>query len=578
MKIYTPKHDIQEADFIKNNDIPLAYIDTKDTTYEANVRLFDGFAADRKTLVRAYQKLSSNRTILFDENSKPVKKTSYRRVGNELLYEPTGAKEFTPETFSCTATIQKQIEYSPTDEYDIIVGAIEKDDGFSLCSKLISVFGDAYKKDVCPHNIKVNSGSMIKESLISAAGNSSDFIFVETEDGKNFSGLDIKTVLNKHINVWISSSQWAGEKKKDLPTTLKEEGRLNSFYVNTPRKKISKYIFDENYKLDILKDKEYKYSYPYEDIMLIEKENTGFIVVTPNEFLENCRENIKVIYDIMMHIYFRAYKKSRPAVSWITDEVVDYTAFSYMPLKLHHKQISLDNMLIQNGYDIRDKYRLIRIETTNPVVSFVGMTSDKTLLFRKTKKTDPVKDAGITSFLTTKNTVVLYEQEKIYLLSCRANIRGKSVNGKNYIIVSPIRDSDRAIYSEEEQELEVPDVKFIYYVCTRRGNAYTKNEFKLVEQSAYSMVEHGYRIAEVRFHPRYDTKMIDIRTPGGGLPSQEEDNFNLMDIGNIYGRPYRIGSTLIIRLPKKLEAHKNKIRKAVNQHISAGEYPVLIFE
>ena len=578
MKIYTSKHNIKGVDFIKNGDIPLAFIDTKDTVYKADVKLFDGFAKDEKIQIQPYQNLLSNRTILFDESFRPVQKISYRKIGNELFYEPQNAKEFTPETFTCTATIQKQIEYDSTDEYNIIVGTIEKNSQLELASQLISIFGNAYKRGECPPNIRINDGSVIRETFIAASEDNPDFIFVETSDGENFSNLDIKGMVNNHTNIWISSSEWNDEKDSPRPFSAKDEGQLNSFYIKSKRKRLSRHLFHEDERYDLLKDKEYIYSYPYEDVLLIERKDKGFVVITPDDFIKNCRENIKVIYDILAYIYFRSYKKSRSEFSWITDEPIDYSAYSCDTLKTYHKQISLDSMLLQNGYDIRDRYRLISIETTNSKVSFVGMTPEKSLLFRKNKKTDPDKNIGIMSFLTSKNTVVLYEQQKIYLLTSRADIKGHVSGGRNYIVIAPLRDSNRSIFSDEEQELEVPDVKFIYYVCTRRGNSFSKNEFKLVEQSSYSMIEHGYRIAEVRFLPNYDTKVIDIRTPGGGLPSKEKDDYNLIDIGNLYGRPYRIGSTLIIRLPKKMEQYKDKIRKAVNQHIVAGEYPILIFE
>lgn len=546
--------------------------------YEANIKLFEGFEAESKTPVRPYQNLLNNRTIVFDGNLKPVKELLYRRVGGAILYEPRNAKEFTPENFSCTATIQKQVKYDPTEEYDITVGIVEKNNHLELASNLISIFGDAYKRGTCPHNIKINSGSVLRETFIAAAEKSPDFIFVETSDGKNFNGLNVKEMIDRHINIWISSSEWNNGPPKTRPSYIKEEGYLNSFYLKTERKSLSSYFFDEGDKYNLLKEKEYTYSYPYEDVILIEKKDRGFIIVTPSDFIKNCRKNAKVIYDILTYIYFRAYKKSKPASSWITDEPVDYTAYSQMALKIYHMPISLDSMLVQNSYDIRDRYRLINVETTNSKVSFVGMTPEKNLLFRKNVTTDPVKNTDAVSYLTSKNTVILYKEEELYLLSSRAEITGRTTNGKNYIIVAPMRNSIRAIFSDEVKELEVPDINLVYYVCTRQGNAFSKNEFKLIEQSTYSMVEHGHRIAEVRFYPRYDMKIIDIRTPGGGLPSQEEDNFNLIDIGNLYGRPYRIGSTLIIRLPKKLETHKNKIRKAINQHIVAGEYPVLIFE
>ena len=52
----------------------------------------------------------------------------------------------------------------------------------------------------------------------------------------------------------------------------------------------------------------------------------------------------------------------------------------------------------------------------------------------------------------------------------------------------------------------------------------------------------------------------------------------MIDIGNIYGRPYRIGSTVIIKLPKALQQYEQLLLKELDKHIASGEIPTLIFE
>ena len=69
-----------------------------------------------------------------------------------------------------------------------------------------------------------------------------------------------------------------------------------------------------------------------------------------------------------------------------------------------------------------------------------------------------------------------------------------------------------------------------------------------------------------------------MRQRGGGLPETYKDNYNCFDIGNINGRPYRKGNTLIITLPKYLEQYKDIIMDTVKQYCIAEDYPILLFE
>jgi hypothetical protein len=69
-----------------------------------------------------------------------------------------------------------------------------------------------------------------------------------------------------------------------------------------------------------------------------------------------------------------------------------------------------------------------------------------------------------------------------------------------------------------------------------------------------------------------------MRLKGGGLPEDMPDNFNLLDIGHIYGRPYRQANTLIITLPKRYEQYKQEILDVINKYRVAEDYPILFFE
>ena len=51
-----------------------------------------------------------------------------------------------------------------------------------------------------------------------------------------------------------------------------------------------------------------------------------------------------------------------------------------------------------------------------------------------------------------------------------------------------------------------------------------------------------------------------------------------IDTGSLKGRPFRLGSTMIIKLPKRFEQYKSILESELQKHISSGDYPILIFE
>ena len=53
------------------------------------------------------------------------------------------------------------------------------------------------------------------------------------------------------------------------------------------------------------------------------------------------------------------------------------------------------------------------------------------------------------------------------------------------------------------------------------------------------------------------------------------DDFDMLDISNLYGRLIRRGTSLIIRLPKVYEKYDKYIRDAVNKYKNASTYIVL---
>ena len=72
--------------------------------------------------------------------------------------------------------------------------------------------------------------------------------------------------------------------------------------------------------------------------------------------------------------------------------------------------------------------------------------------------------------------------------------------------------------------------------------------------------------------------IIDMRQLGGGLVEDEPDDYNLMDIGHIDGRPYRPAGTIVFTLPIKYKPYEEYVLKAINKYISATDIPVIMYK
>ena len=69
-----------------------------------------------------------------------------------------------------------------------------------------------------------------------------------------------------------------------------------------------------------------------------------------------------------------------------------------------------------------------------------------------------------------------------------------------------------------------------------------------------------------------------MRQLGGGLSEDEEDNYELLDIGHMNGRPYRIGGALVLTMPTKYKPYEDLIQKAIDKYKVAEDYIAIIFK
>ena len=589
MKIQMPKHEIWETTYANINDIPLAYINVDDTKLSANVQIEEDFLNETSVPVRAYDEIADSDVLFFNSNKEIIKDVQLKRHGNKHVYEPKDMTEFTPMTFECNVLIKKNMTFKSNENYNIKVSVIEDSVELTYSTNMIKLFGDAYRRGIAPPNITVNNQSLRPESLISSSLLNNDFVFAHSPDGINIVNEDseviqelkIEELLNEHINVWLSVDSFGDmliERSADNKTITYNSPLLfnRNEYIQTADKI---HIFNTLSTHKEYKEVDYIYDFLSEAVLVLEKRNCGYLIITPSFLLNDLESNACLIYEVLMNVFLKAYYLSATTSSWITNEPVDYMAYSNKKLNIYHKDINLTKLLSNNDYEIGGQYSLLSVNISNENVKFKNIAPNGNMFFYKTGTKDPVKKDGEISYLTTKQTIINYKQENIYFLETKLNIDTVIIdNSTAYITVHPYCSSSYKIHTTDDQTFVLTDKDIQYYVCVKPSSPEIENIFTFIPMDKYSYDNDGYILAYVTLTAQKDTKIYDIRIMGGGLPISEPNNYNLIDIGNVYGRPYRIGSTMIIRLPKICQQYNDIITSEVNKHIASGDYPIIIYE
>lgn len=587
MKIHLSKHSIVEADRVKLNDIPLAYVDTADSKQVISVvkePVFSG--AYGESLLRAYAEFDSPNAYLFDGSGEIMRNLTLKRLGNRYVYEPQNMVEFTPLSFSYSALVKKNMAFKNNAQYNLNVAVYEEGADLAFSKKLIAVFGDAPRRGVCPANISVNNQDMTPESLINASFAGKDFIFIQSADGvhvkqgKSTSVLDVNALMDMNVNVWLSVESFNGvmETKVNNVYTLASPRLYSASQYSIPN---YKYHFNTNNEHPSYPKSKYIYSSPFVDgcaALVMEKTNGGYVIITHKSFFDNLHENVRLLYELMMQTFLKGYYRTKQYRSWITDQPVDYVAYKNSKYNLRHAAINLNEMLTNTNYDIGNEYTLLEVKTSNPNIVFTNMSPKKDLFFYKINvQPDPVKNEGDISLYTSKHSVIHYRQEVIKKIESGLSISTEVADTGMYVTVHPCKSTKHRICTLHDQRFRMEDPRLTYILCCKPGVPDIENAFELIPNDEYSIF-NGFKLATIKVITTEEAKVHDIRIEGGGLPLDSEPDYNMIDIGHINGRPYRIGSTMIIRLPAKLKEHNDKIMVAIEKHASSGDYPVIIFE
>ena len=314
MKINTAKHSVATRlrSQLQGNssfahlglkEIPIAYIDTSNVIRVPKISVEQSFTESKKQRVRPYTMFYKPEVYLFNDDNSIVKRT-LKRLGNNYFYEPANQTEFSPLIFDVYLEVQRQQQYYNDRVYDIKVSAVNTDNTLIFMEQLMTLFGDSYRHDICPSNVRFNGGSTNYMTLLERTQYDSDFIFVKSIDGLHYgnntdkeSEIDIQVILDNHTNIWMFCDNYEGRyhtvtstETSNLLLHMNKNVLYKNKTVSVTRNQAA--VFDQDisfYDSQIA----YQYEYLNEAVLVIHKIGKGFIVISPSWFLDNLRDTRK---------------------------------------------------------------------------------------------------------------------------------------------------------------------------------------------------------------------------------------------------------------------------------------------
>lgn len=585
MKIYPSSHYFTEEDRIKPGDIPLSCLvsDAQEKQYKID-SLIAQSSNTRIESVLPYDEFDRPDPYLFDREMRRVEVTTRMiRTDNGYAFFPPNAKEFFPAIFDYRVLMQNQGAYRSDISYNITVGCIEAN--YELSSFLVNVFGNAYETGLAPSNIVINNGEIKKQAFSNMALDDCDFLFISSHDGihhrNSTTVIDLEYYLNKNINVWIVTDQLDGY-RYEYEMAASTELNTVSKAINMPSSMVlgHEYVYANSTMLPESLDPTYYNKVVLsrtaaEPAIMAERIDKGFVIITNTILFEDWqdRTNRDIIYSLLMEAYLRKYEKTRWFTTWIADENVDYLPRQETVYGRKHEVIQVTNLLEETS-TLRNSntIRVVDVEVSGDV-RFRSANANYELFFEKTgSKRDPVKNVGARSYYTTRNSIIFYEEESVNRVETALDISVSTTSKGDYVKVKEFKSTSLHIDTIIEQEVRIPDSLGIYYICVKG------NMVNVVIERAYSEDINGIKIATVRSELQSVIKNYDARKMGGGLPADKEDNYNLLDISHIKGKPHRKGGYVIVKVPEAIREHHSLIEDALNKHVAGGDLHLIVYE
>lgn len=615
MKIFPSTHNIKsvtDSHVDLDLNIPLAYIELDYSKYDIQKSMEDIMSKEIKQEVLLNQKFDSANIKLFNKFNEAVNMDNLlTRVGDSYYYRPKDIITFKPQYFNYNATVKRKLEYKISNTYDINIACIDDPDSLDLSQRIASGFSNPSSREITPPNISINKNRIDAQAFSDMSGEDCDVVIIESPDGKYYDDsldpilIDKEEFLNKNMAIWLAS---------DFNLEYPHENEFGGmdFQISNPILNNKAKINSETY---------FSYSaLPYNPnviyhnifigdkmpVVIIEHIGRGYEIISSSDIIKDIPKNITLMYECILYCYLNSYKKTEDLSQWICSSVPDYQVESG---KLVKKQYFVSDIDLYKYFNLKStEMDLYAVNITDnemnsileskiddlyeptSTVHFIGMSGGRLMFNQNITKDsaynlEPEKPIGWVSLYDGDN--IVYMKEIHYTIET-------NLDNKIYTIVNDydlavkilaFKSSSLGIDTQIPIDLTIPFIKTEVNGIERIREAQyafyinlDSHEVNFVFNEDYEDTL-GIKLFTIKVSQTPDAiNITDMRQLGGGLVEDEPDNYNLMDIGHVNGRPYRKAGTLVFTLPTKYKEYEDVILKAINKYISASDIPVILFE
>lgn len=560
MKIYLNKKQIADKTLLDENDISLSYLNNisvyQDTIIKYNEELLK---LNKKRAINLYEKVDKNK-LFFKENNMPAKLNKDYLIdidGKIDVLNSSKKASYRPTVFGYKYVLERTLPFESNKEYNIKIDYTGMEHVQDLL-KTITIPNNVHLK-----NTKENPDIKYFED---------EKVYLENmKNGGYQDNCNIYIVKSSYANKIIYNKPKIFDVRK--PVLFKQ-----SEYVIEPAWD----IFNHDLEMSLFPRVTYDYikitidhtpilimrdRLNYKLIMLCGKE-----IFTEPRLIQFLVENIVFAYTIG---YYKVPEKSGSYLnSFISNNIIDYYYSLNNKMNSNHPNINFKKDVSKSNF-IDLSYKLVDVFTTNNDVVYDYVDYSNNVYFKKLVNNEPVKDNTDSLIYTTNQELKFIDKVNysLYDIEQLPSISYKYDNDKLNIVVSPYYSSSLNIAKNEKTDIIINDINKNYVLYMRKTSVFNDQNFYILEENEKST---DIKIADIIIKLSNNIIPTDVRVIGGG--SSKYNNYDYIDTGNIHGRPYRVGTSMVITLPKRYEPYRYQLQKQIDKHISSAEAAIIIFK
>lgn len=560
MKIYLNKKQIADKTLLDENDISLSYLNNisvyQDTIIKYNEELLK---LNKKRAINLYEKVDKNK-LFFKENNMPAKLNKDYLIdidGKIDVLNSSKKASYRPTVFGYKYVLERTLPFESNKEYNIKIDYTGMEHVQDLL-KTITIPNNVHLK-----NTKENPDIKYFED---------EKVYLENMKNGGY---------QDNCNIYIVKSSYANKiiyNKPKIFDVRKSVLFKQSEYVIEPAWD----IFNHDLEMSLFPRVTYDYikitidhtpilimrdRLNYKLIMLCGKE-----IFTEPRLIQFLVENIVFAYTIG---YYKVPEKSGSYLnSFISNNIIDYYYSLNNKMNSNHPNINFKKDVSKSNF-IDLSYKLVDVFTTNNDVVYDYVDYSNNVYFKKLVNDEPVKDNTDSLIYTTNQELKFIDKVNysLYDIEQLPNISYKYDNDKLNIVVSPYYSSSLNIAKNEKTDIIINDINKNYVLYMRKTSVFNDQNFYILEENEKST---DIKIADIIIKLSNNIIPTDVRVIGGG--SSKYNNYDYIDTGNIHGRPYRVGTSMVITLPKRYEPYRDQLQKQIDKHISSAEAAIIIFK